>query len=484
MNLADVFDQTANRQPEHAAIIGPADNAVCSYRDLQKRMRAAAQLLETAGIMRGSCIGMHYPSGFDYIIWTYAIWRCGACSVPIPVELVDEEKRDICRGIGISAIITKEATARIFAGFQRDEALRLPEADVLLPIRQSRSHPDGFIDTNPAFLRFTSGTTGSSKGVVLSHQAIYDRIHAANDGLQLGPDDRVIWLLSMSYHFAVSIVAYLSFGSSIVLCKNHFGPTIVRAVARHGGTLIYGSPVHYDLMANDTSDEMLETVRLAISTATSLKQETADAFYRRFNRHLNEAYGIIEVGLPCINIENPQGHRGSVGKLLPAYQIELKNTGLGDDLKAIRLKGKGLFDAYYEPWQPLNVLAPDGWFATGDLGWLDNEGYLYIVGRSKEVINVAGMKFFPQEVEKILESHPAVVEACVFAHPHPRFGEIPHAHVVLLEDSGLQDAEHELKDFCIQHLAAFKVPDRITQVEELARTASGKIIRDQSRVAS
>ena len=335
----------------------------------------------------------------------------------------------------------------------------------------------------PPFSDLPPGQRASLKGVVLSHETIFERIQAANEGLRLGPDDRVIWLLSMSYHFAVSIVAYLSFGSSIVLCRNHFGPTIIKDAARYGGTVIYGSPVHYDLMANDTSPAMLESVRLAISTATSLKRDTAEAFMKRFGRPLNEAYGIIEVGLPCINIDGPLTHQGSVGRPLPAYEISLENIGLGEELQAIRLRGKGFFDAYYDPWQPREQLAPDGWFATGDLGRLDDAGYLYIGGRSKEVINVAGMKFFPQEVERVLESHPGVKESCVFAHQHSHFGEIPHAHVVP-EDPASPVTEPELKDYCARHLAAFKVPDRITWVKGLAKTASGKIIRDESRVAS
>ena len=132
---------------------------------------------------------------------------------------------------------------------------------------------------------------------MLSHETIFDRIHAANEVLKIGPDDSVVWLLSMSYHFTVSIVAYLSFGAGIVLCPNYFGKTIVEAANWHGATLIYGSPVHFRMMAHETSGLPLH-LRLAISTTTALTKEIEQAFYQRFGIPLSQAYGIIEIGLP------------------------------------------------------------------------------------------------------------------------------------------------------------------------------------------
>src|SRR4029077_1038435 len=123
--------------------------------------------------------------------------------------------------------------------------------------------------------------------------------------------------------------------------------------------------------------------------------------------------------LPCINVAGESEKRGSVGRPLPAYEIRMRVVDeYTNDLKAIDVRGKGLFDAYYSPWKTRAELMPQGWFETGDLGKLDEDGYLYIMGRSKEVISVGGMKVFPQEIETVLESHLAVKEACVFAQQH------------------------------------------------------------------
>lgn len=479
----DVFCETVERQPDHPAIIGPKDEDILSYKQLKDEIESIAQHLKEAGVLPGQCIGLHYPSGRDYIIYNYAIWRCNAVVVPIAMEQVPEEKQRICREISIDSIISQKTTVRIFEPVQKGKPLPISDITVIVPIRHFRDHPSGFADVNTAFLRFSSGTTSSSKGVVLSHETIYDRIHAANDVLNIGADDNIIWLLSMSYHFAVSIVSYLSFGAGIVLCKNHFGATIIDATNKYKGTVSYGSPMQYELMAADKSSKMLDSLRLAISTTISLKQETAKNFLRRFNKPLIQAYGIIEIGLPFINANNQIEKLGSVGRLLPAYEICMEDVGLSKELRAIKLKGKGFFNAYYDPWQTRDQVMQDGWFSTGDLGVIDNEGYLFIKGRSKEIINVAGMKIFPQEVESVLETHPAIKEACVYPHGHDKFGEVPYAQVVTKSNVDTMPTEAELKAFCIPHLSNYKVPEEIIIVESLKRTASGKLIRDESRIA-
>ncbi|NOY17542.1 MAG: acyl--CoA ligase [Gammaproteobacteria bacterium] len=478
-SLYQVFRETVVAQPDHPAIIGRGEDQLMSYRELGGRVDAVSSRLEAHNVGRGMCIGMHIESGLDYILFAYAIWKCGASIVPIAVELVAEEKSRICREIGISAIVTKRDSLMIFEPFLKGKSKEISDDFIYVPVEQSRKHPPGLSGINTAFIRFTSGTTGTSKGIVLSHETIYERIQAANDGLHIGSQDRVVWLLSMSYHFAVSIVAYLSFGASIILCRNFFGTTIVKTSAKYRATLIYGSPVHYHFMASAPGSQMLPDLRLAISTTNKMKKETAEAFFRRFNLAPSEAYGIIEVGLPFINLEKVREKTGSVGKALPSYEIELADCGFGEDMPEIKLRGKGFIDAYYEPWRLREDIMQDGWFHTGDLGQLDEDEYLYIVGRSKEIINVGGMKFFPQEVEKVLESHPAIKEACVYSVSHPRLGETPHANVVAEPGVDGPPAEEDLRDYCAKCLETLKIPEKILFIDKLERTASGKLIRQK-----
>ncbi len=482
MNLFNIFLETAARQPHHPLIV--TTQQVYTYGDFQRQIEALVVKLKAHGIRPGNCIGLHYGNSPEYISLTYAIWGCGACVVPIPIELSPQEKEQIFRNICINAVITQSDIAADIEVVQAADALPLAENAVLIPAMRFRDHPAGFAVVNAAFVRFSSGTTGTAKGVVLSHETIYDRIRSANEGLNLGPEDRILWLLSMAYHFAVSIVSYLSFGATILLAPNTFGTAIIRLAAKQRATVIYAAPTHYALMTHDRSGQLLPDLRLAIVTTTVLPADVATAFHRRFQRPLNETYGIIEVGLPCMNLEKPGEKQGSVGRVLPAYELRLQDVDPIAGLGAIQVRGQGLLDAYYEPWQSREEILGknEGWFATGDLGELDAEGYLSICGRSKEVISVGGMKFFPQEVEAILEAHPSIQEACVFRYPDKRLGDVPRAQVVIVPGTVVIPTAGDLNAFCTERLARHKVPVEFAVVNGLMRTASGKLIRDASKL--
>ncbi|HKB05050.1 MAG TPA: class I adenylate-forming enzyme family protein [Gemmataceae bacterium] len=486
MNLYDTFRATSRRQPDAPALLGPEPEDRLSYRQLAEAIDAAADRLHAAGLCPGDCVGLHCPSGADYIIFTYAVWRCGGCVVPIPIELADREKQEICQTIAFGLVITGPRRASFLEPFRRGTvAHSLPsplqgsgaggEGIAVVPVAARRDHPAGFDAVASAFIRFTSGTTGSAKGVVLSHETIRDRIAAANDVLHVGPDDRVLWVLSMSYHFAVSIVAYLSYGAAVVLPPDHFAPAVREAACRYGATLIYASPAHYAWLTEVDGGELPPTLRLAVSTTTALERSAAEKFRRRFGLPLTQALGIIEVGLPFINVDFAADRPEAVGRVLPAYRLRLEDTGLGPHHGEVLLSGKGFLDAYYEPWCPRAQIMPDGWFRTGDVGELDADGCLFLRGRTKDVISVLGAKFFPQEVEAVLLSHPAVAAACVVARPDARLGEVPYARVVA-HDPAVPPTEADLLRYCRRRLAAFKVPQRIEFCPDLPRTASGKVL--------
>lgn len=187
--------------------------------------------------------------------------------------------------------------------------------------------------------------------------------------------------------------------------------------------------------------------------------------------------GIIEAGLPLINAADAASHPTAVGKPLPSFGISLR----GDDGQEVAsaeigelwLKGPGLFDAYLSPWQTKEDVCRDGWFATGDLAQRNPDGVLFLRGRTKSVLNVAGMKVFPEEIEAVLNQHPAVKRSRAFGRGHAAFGSVPVAEVELLESV----APRDLRAWCRDRLSAFKVPVAIQAVDAIALTASGKVKR-------
>jgi len=487
LNLAECFFQKAEEQPDHPLILGPSLKDAedqTSYAEFRAEVHGLAEMLMQAGVQHGDNLGLLFPSGRTYIAFVYAIWACGACVTPLPSELTASEKQQIFQYVHMDGVI---AGNRLLAHIQdclHPAATTLTSQAVYARVAATCEAPPQLAEVNAAFIRFTSGTTGDAKGVVLSHESIYERIQAANEVLHITKDDRILWLLSMDYHFAVSIVAYLTFGASIILPKNSFGITLLTAATQHKATIIYGSPTHYSLMIQDgTGAQLSPELRLAIVTTTALRAEVADAFYERFGRVLNETYGIIELGLPAINVSNSRAKQGSVGRALPAYELHLECPP-GEAEGEITFRSNGMLDAYYSPWQSREeILARnDGWFKTGDLGRLDEEGFLYIVGRSKDMVSIGGLKFFPEEVETVLLKHPAIQAACVFGLQDKQWGQMAVAHLVL-EAGMLAPSEEELSAHCRHSLASYKVPRQFQWVEQLTYTASGKVIRNPQKMS-
>lgn len=476
MNIfATIKAETANQLLRIAVIEG--EDRV-SYAELLAAAESVAESLRNKGVSRFKRVGLLCEDSIDYIIASLAILSLSAAIVPISPEQTATEIATVIDRIDVDFIVAE-------AGLFQDEQ------QVLLPacgfIKKSFSLvertvttllPAGYFSSNPAFIRFSSGTTGTSKGVVLSHESIIERTDAADKGMQVTADDTVLWVLSMSYHFVVSILLFLRRGATIVLCSARFPEALIAGIVVHKGTFIYASPFHYNLLSQTDllTGESLQQVRMAISTAMKLPQQTAEAFFGKFGFELTEAYGIIEVGLPFIKLSGGSAKRGSVGRALPDFELRLDAVD-PDGIGAILIKGKGMLDAYFSPWQERTEILLNGWFRTGDLGRIDADGFLTIVGRDKEVINFVGMKIFAQEVEAVINQHPHVKESLVFATPHARYGELPAAKVVMLDTVNYDSLLDNLKRFCYQRLAQYKVPKEFLLVDSLPKTASGKIKR-------
>ena len=445
MNLVEEIFRGARRSAP--ALI--ADGAALSYGDLIERAeKIAVRVAQT----RAARVGLDCPNGIEHVIYALGIVRAGKCLVPIASELAAPERARLIRETGLGAVV--------------DAAGNVQE----VPLSGDLGFPEDSLERlNPAFIRFSSGTTGRSKGIVLSHERLQERIEAANGGLSITPADRVVWVLPMAHHFAVSLMLYLAKGACTVLVRSHLAEDVLGAARAHGGTVLYGAPFHHALLAAEASGRSWPGLRLAVSTAAALPTAIAQGFDKRFGVPLSQGLGLIEVGLPLLNLQAAREKPGSVGRALPGYAVQLREGEL-------HLRGPGILDAYLSPWRTAAEICPEGWFATGDLGRVDTEGDVFIDGRAHSVINVAGLKCFPEEVEAVLGEVPGVAQARVLGRPHPKAGAVPVAQVVPV-DPRCPPSVADIALRCRERLARYKVPVEFAFVESLPLTASGKLRR-------
>jgi long-chain acyl-CoA synthetase len=472
----EILKEAAARWPDNPAVYD--ELGMISFQQLFTETEALRLQLVQLGIKEGMGIGVMAANSRHFIIGIFAAVGTGAAVMPMSPQLKKAEIDDILQDTKLHAIID-----------DRTAAQPLDTVDTVIPMKDG-SFRFGFTGVDgsvafasfvhePAFLRFTSGTTGKSKGVIVSHQSVLDRIEGANKGLELGPADTVIWVLPMAYHFMVSIILYVRFGTAIAVAKDFLAKNIIEITNQHKGTLLYASPVQIRLMANDTGTEQMPSLKKVISTSAGIGLDVCIAFKKRFNIDVSQAYGIIEIGLPILNYTKSAEHPEAVGYAQPGYTVDVldenNNPLPNGNIGSLGIKGPGMFDAYLLPPVLSKDVLKNGYFLTADYASKTEDGLIKIEGRSKSVINISGLKVFPEEVEAVLEMIPGIKLARISSSPHPLLGQIIEAEVVLNEGAKI-DAEDVLT-YCKKRLSAFKAPQRLKIVDSLPMTGSGKLQR-------
>jgi long-chain acyl-CoA synthetase len=479
MNVADVLHTTAAAHPDRPAVTDVKSARSLSFGQLEREVDRVAAFLTAQGVEQGHRIGLLAPNAVAYLPAAFGLLAAGACLVPVASNLTPAEAAQIAAEVELNGCLSWPNAGQL-PGSEEGRVLRGGECDGARFHWMTRdaAGPPEFRAGNPAFIRFTSGTTASSKGVVLSHEATIARVEAADRVLRFTEDDRILWVLPLAYHFAVTIVAYVRAGAHILLCADTLPHVLTAAARQLEPSVLYASPLHLQRMGNLGPSAPLESVRLCLSTSAPITPTTMERFEAVYGVPVGQAYGIIEAGLPCINVGTAGVPAMSVGRPVPGYDIAVLSDG-GELLAPgasgeIVVRGDGLFSAYYAPWRRREHVTRAGWFATGDIGRVDDSGALYLEGRKKSVIFVAGLKFFPEEVEDCVNEFPGIKESRVFARPHAELGEVACAEIV---PSGHRVDVEALEAHCARLLSPFKVPVEFTVVDAVSRTPGGKILR-------
>ncbi len=342
--------------------------------------------------------------------------------------------------------------------------------DVELP-----DHAAPALDTattdDPAMLCYTSGTTGSPKGAQLTHGNVLSSPEALRLAWRWTPDDRLVLALPLfhMHGLGVGLHGSLLAGASVVLQPRFDPDTVLDAARDEHATLFFGVPTMYERLARSPRARELAGLRLCVSGSAPLPADLHTALATDAGVRVLERYGLTETVMNASNPYDGERRAGTVGFALPGVHIRL---GDGDE---ILVRGPNVFPGYWEQPEATRAAFTDGWFATGDVGAFDDDGYLHIVGRSKELIISGGFNVYPREVEDVLRGFPGVADVAVVGTPSDEWGEVVTAVVV---SDGAVDAD-ALLEYAAGELAPYKRPRVVRFVDEIPRNALGKVLRSE-----
>ena len=355
---------------------------------------------------------------------------------------------------GRSALRVKLASGRVTPASERDQLRKI----------------------NAACITSSSGTTSKAKRIVLSHSTLLERANMRRQTPVIAKHSSLLWLRAMDRFVPNQISGSLVVGAKVIIADSLLIGPLPQLIEEHSVDQIYASPLFYrTLLLEGLTKDDLPGVKYFVNSGSSLPNAVAEAFCARFGHEIVESYGLAEIAPVLVNTSGHISKRGSVGMAVPQREVKLASLNFDADQEAIGeilVKGDGMFDAYYQPWRLRDEVLEDGWFRTGDTARKDADGYYWLIGRVKDVINVGGVKVFPSEVEEVLLSHPAVEEAMVFGVSEARFGEAPHAKLKL-KGRG-ECTERELLRYANERLSVFKALRSVEFVNEIPKTVTGK----------
>jgi len=505
MHLADAFDAAVARSPDRPLLIAGERRA--TYAQVAREVGAFAAALADLGIEAGDRIAVNLPNQPEWVTTALAAARLGAALVPVNPGLGQHEFAYQLRHAETSVVVSAEShEGRDFVELFDDLIAELPELQYLVAIgrgdywyddrvfpyrdlvsRGARlAAPGGARDADAtAAILYTSGTMGKPKGVCLSHRSLVGTAAATGEALGVTAADVVLIAVPLFTVFGASVMAgAVAAGATMVLMERFEAAGAAALMARERVTVCHGVPTMFHLLVREPrfSRTSLPALRTGIIAGSPVAPPLVQAVRRTCDVEI--AYGLTETG-PTVAItrrDDPPSRRvETVGRPLPGVDVRIVDLGTGElhgreAVGELAVKGPNVMSGYYRmPSETRRSFTPEGFFLTGDLAMLEEDGYVRIVGRRKEMIIRAGHNIYPREVEDVVRAHPAVEDVCVVGIPHEILGEQVCACVVPVEGAVVRG--EDITEFAREQMADYKVPDLVRFFDALPMTASGKVKR-------
>ena len=484
-NVPRFADRVAIRDLDHDTL---AERRSLTYEALLRAVRGAARGLRDAGVGAGMRVGVCLPNSAELIVAYYASWYAGATVVPTDARARAGELGQQLADAGVCLVVgLRGSGAEAAAGH-----MKLPFVDLAAFCAMEALEPTAPASCAPAHdvavLLYTGGTTGRPKGAMLTHRNVVANTIQFADWYAFAPGDEVSFCaIPMSHSGGMSGVMNvpLSAGATLLVVPRFSAPAAATAVARYRVTRLFGVPTMFIALLDDATARAADyaSLRACRTNAAPLPPPVKHAFDRLVGRDvLVEGYGLTETSpLTHANpISRPKA--GSIGIPLPDTDARIVDLQTGVDVVPgepgeLLIRGPQVMRGYWNRPEETASAIREGWLATGDVATMDAEGYFAIVDRKKDMINTAGFKVWPREVEETIYGHEAVKLVMVVGVPDPYRGEVVKACVVLKDQHRGRVGADELLAFCKTRLTGYKVPRSIELRDELPVSGAGKLLR-------
>jgi len=494
MNLGSFLDHAARRHPEKIAVV--CGNKRVTYAQLHERVQRLAAGLYCREVTRGTKVGIVSCNCIEYVEIVFALMKLGAVGVPINYRLGKQEIRALLEHAGVAELFVGRQAADTIAwdipGIRSIITLDEPAGSDFTFYESLMRDPSTagksviVTEQDPSFILYTAGTTGTPKGVVLTHgNQIWNTLNYAA-AYSMVPDDREFAPTPLFHSSTLGrLFTYVFNQATVYLCERFDPEEALKLIQQEKITSLTQAPTMYGMMLAAAAHGAGETgsVRRAVTGAAPLMPGVKGQLQWLFpNAVFFDIYGLTEAS-PGVSILGPDAFfskPASVGR--PMLSVEVK---VADDngskappgtVGEILCRGPNVMSGYYNNPAATDEVLNQGWLRTGDMGAVDDEGFLAVVGRKKELIISGGVNIYPGDVERVLLDHPAVGDAAVIGIADAVWGEKVVAAVVLRDRTGC--SEEELTGFCRQHLAGFKCPREMLFVDALPRNAAQKVLKN------